>query len=263
MINKMLFLILFFAGSVFAESKAVVKDGEIRILDANGQKSASISLSTTSKIVKRTLPLNGNTLFKIREQTDKRAFTSKNGQYIGIFENVRAASTFDEKGIEHKEMYDPVILGSKFILMDVNNNILFEYQFPEGWGSGTLSDVISNNGETTAVFTGDAWQRGNPETEVYIFNKKGEIIMIIPNKGLNFYPENIKISPNGKYVAIAGLKNMKSNATMFINTNNNKYWEIDKYNVVYSISNSGQAELDTREGLTPVQNIDLTQYLGK
>jgi len=151
----------------------------------------------------------------------------------------------------------------KFALFNENGSVLWEKKYNEGRVpnlNNPNSCVISLNG-VVGVMTNKGVGPGGEI--LYVYDRDGKEILHYPNEDEKAYPQGeIKISPNGKYLAVrVGFPWPESYRTVFFKLQNGNSWKADKSYVVYEVRDDGKAKVSSEVGETVF--IDLKKFLGK
>lgn len=182
--------------------------------------------------VKETRPLYKKGEFDAKMVTVKWPNLSKQGKYA-VVDN----TTFADAG------YTVPI--PKILLYDVRGNILFEKTLPLGeaiYGDLIGTMVVSDNG-TVAFRTNDG-EEGPKNERLYAYDRTGKQLLLYPEQGQQTNVLRIlKISLNGRYLAIRAEFEHRYERTVFFDLDNNLFWKSDKSYSVYELSDEGIAEV--------------------
>lgn len=155
----------------------------------------------------------------------------------------------------------------KIIKAKINPN--WANLFPEGVEPGS-ERVISDGGDTLAIIVSDkrAETHNTPDSldgALLVFDKAGTQVLQVPSKEDLEKKEGVfavhsikKLSPNGKYLAIVGVREI----IRFYNLTNLKFWDVPLSYTVHDITNDGVAEVSTKHFLNEREYIDLKNYIG-
>ncbi|MEW5906966.1 MAG: hypothetical protein AB1734_09345 [Elusimicrobiota bacterium] len=157
-------------------------------------------------------------------------------------------------------------------LYDVAGKLLYKKNYPENtYIVDPEKNIIVADAGTTVVFTESSVDSDEGYwTRLHVYDKKGEELLDYPDDGRRsgyLYNDLLKISSNGRYLAVREDVIGGDIATVFFDLKTKKTWRAKRDYVIYEVRDSGHVKCDYYDevagepSLTEV--IDIKPYLGE
>lgn len=216
--------------------KIKVKDvwpPKLNFYDEKGRLVKDLNLSNEKSMgkIKEIRPGYRKGEYEAELTTVKRPVVSRQGKYT-VMDN----STFAAIG-------EAGVAIGKIVLYDAAGSVLFEKQFSHGTGVVDEKLIVSDSG-TVAVITSDK-EEGPGGEILHAYDKTGKELLVYPKEDEKAAPGSVlKMSSNGKFLAVRVRFEHKYTRTAFFNLENSTSWKADQDYNVYEISDNGIVKAD-------------------
>lgn len=204
----------------------------------------------------------------VERRYERKAYLPNNKQYVVIVEGSINRVMKDDKYVDGEDSSVFWSMG-KIQYYDGKGKLLWEEITPKNIVIRNV--VISDDGKTIAYirkYEIGGLPKGELFSKLYVRDNKGRYIYIYPDQEQVVYKlyDDLRLSPNGRYLGIRGTKRNKSangmdNYNIFVDLVVKKTYAMLDREICFTIDNNGIVEFDYIE--KPKESIDLKEYFGE
>ncbi|MEW5905488.1 MAG: hypothetical protein AB1734_01770 [Elusimicrobiota bacterium] len=248
-----------------ADSKIRLDDGKaVLFTDKKGAVVKRLTLPAKKEKIK--IKLNNGKEAEGEKEISAIAVFSKNGKFAAI--NTKTQRTL--AGEDGRPYYR--VEANEIAVYDVAGKLLYKRDYPENtYISDPKKNIIVADAGTTVVFTENSVDDSdNYWPKLHAYNKKGEEILVYPDDdsgSVHLYSDLIKISSNGRYLAVRGWLYGEKTTTIFFDLETKKSWRAPHSYLIFEMTDDGSVRCDyydTEKGKRgPVSRINLKAHLGE